>query len=335
MNISMRQISAGFHTSTEGHSPVDDGPRRETDATKLVSISAAVQPAASMDISRDGRALARRLRNETTPELRYDLVRSAQEDLGKVNELIKKTNDGGELTDEERSFVDDAMRSITAANYAEKKTHVLTDSELDGTLKALKDHFTERAELYADLQRKKEAQRGADEQDKTAKLLARARQEDEEDQRIVDTLRETLEQEDEEREEEADTVSEDDEEHTTMSNVDAEEERESGKSLQTQFLGQALDMIDRNRERIDGVGSRARAEYGEAQTLDQAVESELDRISGLLENDELTEEEKLMEFKTSYDSMNQMFEDKTLADVAAHVDFDTWLVSRIEGQALI
>lgn len=63
---------------------------------------------------------------------------------------------------------------------------------------------------------------------------------------------------------------------------------------------------------------------------DKLMDEEFLRISDLLANDELSEEEKLKEFKTSNDYMTELNANKIRQEVINRFDFSSWLIGKIE-----
>ncbi|WP_026495518.1 hypothetical protein [Butyrivibrio sp. WCD3002] len=291
--------------------------------------------AATVDLSTEGRNLSRKLKEEKLDELK-EKTYEARNDLDRVDALNSKLRNGDELTDEDREFINEELKKISSQNYTEKRFYVFGKQDFEDAkvMAALKEHMIQRIQIYSDMQKELEAHKDSDDINKTAQMVAEAEQEQNQKKRIVDILKETLvddEEEEEALEHEKEVASSNENSEAEGSGIiEFENEEQAVKSSEDILKFRAIDLIDKNKEQIDNMFSQSQGETEEIRELNNKMDAELIRSYDLLTNDELSEEEKLEEFNKSYKYMDNLFFEKRIDTVKSKLDFDTWLISKIE-----
>ncbi len=288
-----------------------------------------------VDLSREGRELARKLREDKIDELK-EKTSEARSGLERVDELNKKLREGEALSDEDREFINDELKKLSAQNYVDKRYHVFTRDDYEQAISTLQENMKQRIRLYSDMQRELEAQKDDDYAAKTAQMLAKAEDEQGREKRIVEILKDTLSEDDEDETEEKEvneTATGEKAETTEGGVIEFENEEHAAKTQEEIQKFRAIDLIDSNKEQLDKMQLQSGAESKEARELDAKMDEELIRSYDLLSNDELSEEEKLDEFNKSYAYMNNLLHDKCIETVKSKLDFDSWLVGKIEFNA--
>lgn len=283
-----------------------------------------VEKSATVDFSKDGRELAKKLREDKRKETKINIEETWKQ-IGEADRLSNKIESGEELTDVDKEFINDNLQKITSERYVYNKTHIITKDEYEAVLKTLKENFEARLNMYADMQKKLDAQGLEDEHNKNAQFIAKAKQDENEKQRIIDILKETLDVDDEDEEEENKKTESDENKDDSALEFD-----ETGKTADEQLIDRAFDLIDKNKEAVDEMSSRYVAAAESKNEYDKLMDEEFLRISDLLANDELSEEEKLKEFKTSNDYMTELNANKIRQEVINRFDFSSWLIGKIE-----
>ncbi len=288
--------------------------------------------AATLDISKEGRDLSRKLRQDKIQDLK-DKTAETQDSLGRVDEMKKKLVNGEELTDEDREFINDELKKVAAQNYVEKRFHVMTKDDYQNVMSALQEHMVQRIQLYSDMQRELEAQRDSDEAGRNAQKLAEAEEEQSQKKRLVEILKDTLTEDDEEETtdtEESEVKVDEDTDNDSGVIEFAEDEETVVKTAEEQQKFRAINLIDKNKESLENMFGYSSAESDEVREYDSLMDAELIRSYDILTNDDISEEDKLKEFDYSMNYMASLQFDKMIETALAKTDFDSWLISKIE-----
>ena len=288
--------------------------------------------AASVDLSTEGQSLAKKLRDDKINDLK-DKTAETRSSLDRVDELNAKLRNGEEFTDDDRDFINNELKNLSSRNYAEKRFHVMTKDDYEGVMAALQENMIQRIRLYSDMQKELEAQKDSDKANKTAQMVAEAEQDNNQQKRIIEILNETLsDDEDEENESAKESASASDEDTASEENgvIEFENEEHAAKSSEDLLKFRAIGLIDQNKEQLDSMFAQSAGETEEIRDINDKMDAELIRSYDLLAGNDLTEEEKLSEFNRSSDYMLHLFSDKAIETAKSKMDFDTWLVGKID-----
>ena len=202
MNIKATNLSIKMNSNIKQHIVGIPDSKSKSHSNKKIDLPIVnVEKSATVDISKDGRELAKKLREDKRKEIQINIEETWKK-IGEADKLSSKIESGEELTDIEKEFINDNLQKITSERYVYNKTHIITRDEFEGALKTLKENFEARLNMYADMQKRLDAQGLADELNKNAQFIAKAKQDENEKQRIIDILKETLDADDEDEEEE-------------------------------------------------------------------------------------------------------------------------------------
>lgn len=327
---SVRQHVVGVNSkANSGKHVIKTNKNKDDDIGMLIGRG----KSATVDISKEGRKLLRDLQKEKYDEVQKSIEETA-EGYQKANNLYSRLQreEDYELTDEDKAFVNDSLLELTAKKYVYDKTHIITKEEYQGLLSELKEEFNARIQMYADMQDKLEADFLGDETSKRAQMIANAKLDETQKKRIIEILDEVLKEDDEEESEETEEVksAEDSGENSENTEPGVLQFDETGKSMDEQLLDRAFDLIDRNKETLDNLASKTVADSKETREFSDKMDAEFLRVADLLNNEELTEEQKLEEFVNSAEYMKDLNHEKMLSEVRNRFDFSTWLVGKIE-----
>ena len=288
------------------------------------------EPAASLKISSKGSELARKLRDDSTHKKSSGSTLEAKRE--RVDALISLTNRGVELSDEDKEFLTKELQTVTTANYVEKRNHLVTQEDIETAMECLKENYEKRLRVYTDMQKELDASRGEAQQVSDAKMLAAARLEEEQEKRIIEILEESLETEEEDETDEADKTDETQEkENFTIpgTSADSDDEEEEEKHMNP-LVAQAIKIIEQNSEAISKMNEDASRELGEAEEYNRMMDREFLRMSDIIQDKDIKEEEKLYEYKKYQDFMQEFSFNKMIAQIKGQFDMETYLVSKIE-----
>ncbi len=292
---------------------------------------------ASVDISKEGRELAKKLRDDKAEEIR-DKAAQTKSSLERVDALNAKLRSGEELSDEDRDFINEELKKLSAQNYADKRLHVVTKEDYEQAMGALQENMIQRIRLYADMQEELEAQKYSDEAIKNSQMLAEAQEDQNQKKKIIEILREiTKSDEDEEIDEvevdDVDILEEDEEEKSGVLEFEDEDGRVREKTPEEKLKFKAIDLVDDNKEKLKNMFNKSASESKEVQDAHSLMDEDLVRTYDILTNDEISEEEKLSAFNESQVNMQELYKAKITGTVMSKLDFDSWLISKIEFNA--
>ena len=297
---------------------------------------------ASVNISEKGKELAKKLRDTSVDEIE-EKKSETREKLERVSDLNAKLRNDKELTDEDREFINDELKTLSSELYKEKRFGQITKEEAQMVMGAVQESMIQRIQMYSDMQKELEAQKDAAESGMTARKVAEAEQEQSQKKRIIEILEETLEEDDEEDEDgkvveleksgDTESISGNDIGENNTGIIQFENEEKPVKSSEELLKFRAIDLIDKNKEELVNMISESTAESDEVREINALMDEELIRTYDLFTNPELSEEEKLKEFNESQNYMRDLYKDKTIATVSARLDFDAWLIGKIEFNA--
>lgn len=316
---------------------------------------------ADVKVSDEGLTICRKLRQANLETTQKEL-KEADEDNKRIMKISLKLQQDEELTEEDKGFIDDGLLELTTADYVEKRNRYLNLSEIEGVLEKndkkahldyelvksivemLRGHFIQRVNMYSDIQRDIITKMHEDEQDSTNQKIAKAMEEDEEGKGMLKVMKETLEdEEDKEGEVEEKKDSEDAEDSQEVSEEqeaeeagklefeDESEDEESDDEMDWYFR-KGINLINRNEEKLYNMGNQYKNETRDMMEADRAMDEEYLRISNLLTNEEISRKEKMAEYETSKEHMNQLYANKLYSQIASYIDYETWANSKIELQ---
>ena len=95
----------------------------------------------------------------------------------------------------------------------------------------------------------------------------------------------------------------------------------------------AMDIIADNREQLDSMFSQSASESKDVTDANARMDEDLIRTYDILTNDEISADEKLSAFNESQVNMNELFRNKVVGTVMSKLDFDSWLIGKIEFNA--
>lgn len=335
--IKMVGASHGKSTDTKSAGVKHNSQNIKSNSESLVSDSltggVVRNKAATVDLSKEGKNLARKLKESKIEELK-EQSSETRNSLEKVNILNGKLRSGENLSDEDRDFINEELKKLSSQNYVEKRFHVMTKEDYEGVMGALQEHMIQRIQLYSDLQKELEAQKDSDEVGRNAQKIAEAEQEQSQKKRIIEILDETLKEDDEEKNTDTNdgevAASEPSSEQNDSGIIQFENEEKTVKSQEELLKFRAIDLIDKNKEQLEGMFSQSASESDAVREADRLMDAELIRSYDLLTNNDLTEEDKLKEFNNSWDYMHELHYNKMIDQAMSKLDFDTWLISKIE-----
>jgi hypothetical protein len=112
---------------------------------------------------------------------------------------------------------------------------------------------------------------------------------------------------------------------------DEAEDEESDDEMDWYFR-KGINLINRNEEKIYNMGNQYKNETRDMMEADRAMDEEYLRISNLLTNEEISRKEKMAEYETSKEYMNQLYANKLYSQIASYIDYETWANCKIELQ---
>ena len=293
---------------------------------------------ASVDISNEGRELAKKLRDSKAEEIKEKAAQT-QSSLERVDALNAKLQSGEELSDEDRDFINEELKKLSAQNYADKRFHVLTREDYEQAMGSLQENMIQRLRLYSDMQQELEAQEYSDEAIKDSQMLAEAQEDQNQKKKIIEILRESIktDEDDEEDEdvelEDVDILAEDGEEESGVLEFEDEDGKVTEKTPEDKMKFKAMDVISDNKEQLDSMFGQSASESKDVRDANALMDEDLIRTYDILTNDEISEEEKLSAFNESQVNMNELFRNKVVGTVMSKLDFDSWLIGKIEFNA--
>ncbi len=298
---------------------------------------------ATVNISEQGKELAKKLR-ETTPDEIEEKKAETREKLERVDFLNAKLREGKELSDEDREFINEELKTLSSQNYVEKRLYRITKEDADKVMAAVQDSMVQRIQMYSDMQKELEAQKDAAAAGMSAQKIAEAEQEQAQKKRIIEILEETLEEDEEEEDgkvidlgeetsEDSDNAISADIGENSTGILQFESEETAVKSTEDLLKFRAIDLIDKNKEQLGEMLGQSISESDEVREVNGKMDAELIRTYDLFTNPELPEEEKLKMFNESQKHMRELFKDKMIATVSSRLDFDSWLIGKIEFNA--
>ena len=293
---------------------------------------------ASVDISNEGRELAKKLRDGQVKEIK-DKASETQSNLERVDALNAKLHSGEELSDEDRDFINEELKKLSAQNYAEKRFHVMTKDDYEQAIGALQENMIQRIQLYSDMQKELEAQKYSDEAIKDSQMLAEAQEEQNQKKKIIEILRESIDTDEEEEDEEnfeledVDILDEDESEESGVLEFNDEEDKNTEKTPEEELKFKAIDLIADNKEQLESMLSKSASESKEVRDADAGMDEDLIRTYDILSNPEISAEEKLNVFNESQINMRELYKQKVDGIVMSKLDFDSWLIGKIEFNA--
>ena len=229
-----------------------------------------------------------------------------------------------------RNFIDYSIPFVIMLTIA-IHSYLWNKEDYEGVMGALQEHMIQRIQLYSDLQKELEAQKDSDEVGRNAQKIAEAEQEQSQKKRIIEILDETLKEDDEEKNTDTNdgevAASEPGSEQNDSGIIQFENEEKTVKSQEELLKFRA---IDKNKEQLEGMFSQSASESDAVREADRLMDAELIRSYDLLTNNDLTEEDKLKEFNNSWDYMHELHYNKMIDRALSKLDFDTWLISKIE-----
>jgi hypothetical protein len=238
------------------------------------------ETAASMRISKKGKELARKLREDTANKTTAST--SLEQKRNRIEELQQLARNGVELTEEDRRFVDEEMQRLASTTYVEKRNHLVTQEDVESALFVLKENYEKRLRIYTDMQKEVDESRQAQSFAADAKMIAAAKLEEEQEKRIIELLEESLGEEDDEDEVDKTDAEERPEEQENFTVKSSAEESEEEEQQVDPLVSQAMKIIDANQEAIKEINGQATAQFRDAEEYNRLMDREFLRVSDII-----------------------------------------------------
>ncbi len=282
----------------------------------------------SVTISKEGQEKAEQLRKEKLEAVKQE-AREARTSLAKVTSMISRLENGEELSEEERRFLTDEMKNVAATNYILKRDHQITKDEYKYLLEEtedLKDNYIKRVDALSGMQKQLEQGNGLSSEKDVESMLAKAKLDQEEKQRLVDILRDIFEQDDEEVEEASGEETEGEEE---LTDEEIEEEK-NANTTEDNLKKRALDVVKRNKEIVDNIAEDSRNAFSEADFCNEQMDKIFLEFHTTLTDDSKSIEEKVEAYQNTNAEIAGLLREKMKFQAQGLFDGETAVMTKIE-----
>lgn len=281
----------------------------------------------SVTISKEGHLKAEQLRKQKLDAIRQE-KNETYSNLERVNSMIARLGKGEELSEEEQAFLTDEMKSVGATNYVLKRDHKITNDEYKYILEEsgmLIDNYMKRVSALSDMQKQLEIGDGTGAEKDIESMMAKAKLDKEEKERLVKILREIFEQEEEEIQE----TSEEEADEGELTEEEIEEE-ENANTTEDNAKSRALDLIKRNKKIVDDIADDSRNSFGEAEICNEQMDKVFLETYDILSDETKTIEEKVEAYLNSNQEISDLLYEKLIDQAKGIFDAETAIMVKLE-----
>ena len=283
--------------------------------------------AAVVNLSKAGRYKARLLaKDERIKEAESQAEAKAESQIDNILDTVRS---GGVLTKDEERILNEELKSLAAKQHSNMKNYKLDPND-EGVLEALKENYLQRQKIFDEMQKEVQAA-GTDGADREFdRRLASMQQESEEKERLIEVLEESVRSEEESEEDTEEVSGEKPEEkqeiHITMGEEQAESDMDSSQVKTKQDV---LQVLEKNQNNISDVKAKSQSEFKKEREYAQKLDSEYEKITELLDNEEVTTEEKVAAYDDYMTNSKHYAHEREIQRLKRNFDAETHLIAKI------
>ena len=225
--------------------------------------------------------------------------------------------------------MNEELKSLAAKQHSNMKNYKLDPND-EGVLEALKENYLQRQKIFDEMQKEVQAA-GTDGADREFdRRLASMQQESEEKERLIEVLEESVRSEEESEEDTEEVSGEKPEEkqeiHITMGEEQAESDMDSSQVKTKQDV---LQVLEKNQNNISDVKAKSQSEFKKEREYAQKLDSEYEKITELLDNEEVTTEEKVAAYDDYMTNSKHYAHEREIQRLKRNFDAETHLIAKI------
>lgn len=292
--------------------------------TFLKMVKAAKEDtSATVTISKAGRARARML-DESSKKDEY--MKSAESKIDKILDTIRA---GGTLSKDEEELVNNELKNMSEQKYKDYKDLRLSPEDV---MAELKENYLRRERIFFDMQEQLEADANNQMGDlDTVKIMAYM-QEKENDEEIIEMIKEYAVDEEEktqktdsETEEIAEKEADDQEMNVNVGDKPFDEIESEDGNLQKR----AMKIIENIENKINDVKEASEEAGKKERTFAKSLEDDYERIQQVLNNDEVTIEDKVKAYDRFVSEAGENARGREVQRIKKQFDAETLMMAKI------
>ena len=278
---------------------------------------------ATMTISKAGREMARMLEE---PSKNDDYMKNAESKIDKILDTIR---DGGTLSKEEEELVNNELKNISEKKYKDYRDLRLKPEEV---LMELKDNYLRREKLFFDMQEQLEAEAIQEACDADTEKIMAYMQEKENDEEIIEMVKEYGEDEEEKSLEESSEDGEKVEKEANQQEINLKvgnESTEEMSSEDTSLKMMAMKKIEDIENQMSDV-EEANAKSRQAENaFAKRLEEDYERFQRVLNSDEVSTEDKLKAYDRFTEEAYASARGREVERIKKEFDIETLMMAKI------
>lgn len=275
---------------------------------------------ATVTISKSGRAKARML-NESSKKDEY--MKSAESKIDKILDTIR---DGGILSKEEEELVNNELKNMSEKKYKDYRDLRLSPEDV---MAELKENYLRRERLFFDMQEQLEVDANNQLDDFDTVKIMTYMQEKENDEGIIEILKECAEEEDEKENSEAEgKVEKEADEQEINVNV-GENPLDEIESEDGNLQKRAMKIIENIENKMNDVKEASEKSGKKESVFAKSLEDDYERIQQVLNNDEVAVEDKVKAYDRFVSEAGENARGREVQRIKKQFDAETLMMAKI------
>ena len=278
---------------------------------------------ATVTISATGRARAKMLKESAENDT---YMKDAE---SKIDKILNTIRDGGTLSREEQELVNNELKNMSEQKYKEYKDLRLKPEDV---MTELKENYMRRQKLFFDMQKQLEAEVNAAAEDTDTVKLMSYMQERENDEKLIEMMKECAEEDEENSSEtenntieSSDTVMGEGGIIVSTGDMPVEEVQAQDSGAQKQ----AMKFIENIESQMDDVDKARNNSAQKEHSYANGLEEDYARIQQILDNDEITIEEKVKAYDRFETEAGANARGREVERIKKQFDAETLMMARI------
>jgi len=278
---------------------------------------------ATVTISKLGRARARML-NEASKKDEY--MKSAESKIDKILDTIRN---GGTLSKEEEALVNNELKNMSEQKYKDYKELRLSPEDV---MAELKENYLRREKLFFEMQKQIEADAKNQSNDFDTVKIMTYMQEKENNEEIIEMLKESAEDEDAKTNSETEDVANKEADDKEI-NVNIEEDPvEEFASEDNNLQKKAMKVIENIENEMNDVKDAREKSAKKESICANGLEDDYKRIQQVLDNDEVAIEDKIKAYDRFVSEAGTNARGREVQRIKKQFDAETLMMARIMFQ---
>ena len=278
----------------------------------------------TVSISKSGRARARMLKDSPKKDV---YMKNAESKIDKILDTIRE---GGTLSKEEEELINNELKNMSEQKYKDYRDLRLKPEDV---MTELKENYLRRERLFFEMQKQLEEDNSSQGNDVDTVKIMTYMQEKENDEKITEMIEEYGEGEGEEALEDNSKTKELEGEETEQQefNVNVEGEQVDGiDPIEDSLQKRAMKMIEGVENQMNEVKDANDKARKKENSFAKGLEDDYKRIQQVLNNEEVTIEDKVMAYDRFVDEASVNARGREVQRIKKQFDAETLMLARIK-----